>query len=638
MVDKIVSDPIHFFLISSAFHDDNMCLYNFLPCPAHQPGELLRILKNPTRDVVVAGLVRCKWYEAIAGASTDQKVESPENKDADFSRRSSDLQTNRRRVKFHDNKDVCPYVVIRHDEELLLAEEVQRFTEAVLLRGISHYERGCSDCRDMVFSRQWMGRSPTEAEKMHYLYTTTTATTTTTSHGTGASSGLKRRRSDEDLVNLVEKLSEEGYNEEEGSDDDLSFISERPSKRARIESIDSLLPDPVSTSKPELAKPAATTSIPAVGEVMPPPLWKVKKSESESYAVVPTGDGRNWNHSNDKMFQVFLGTQKEKSFEKRRSTSRFEKEGPLQTSRNRMESEIDTNLRSQRSASEFVNPTILASGPSIRSQWMNFEASKDSAGSTSSKRENCENCGRRFIVLSGGKVGSRGRLLCFQCSPGSEESRDANETRADHRGRCESAPAVNSLDPLLTSTLGLQARTAHSLGASRSKQMREGKFHMKRQGPSSNVEGEEAAVNDDEPGEGELTDNDFDAVGSNDSSIFSSEVSASSTSSTSNHEDLRGFGYKGNETETLRHIVVHLRRENAKLDTKLRNRTATMLEQKAKAAQREAKLLRKLSGYEASEEDEAGEQPRKVGDRWVCAQGHYHRQRERAINCEMEDF
>jgi hypothetical protein len=77
-------------------------------------------------------------------------------------------------VKFHINKDICPYVVIRH-EDTNLQECEEMMAQAVLLDGLSHSDRGCPECWDIVSSRQWMGRMPTMGEKLEYLYTSSTS-------------------------------------------------------------------------------------------------------------------------------------------------------------------------------------------------------------------------------------------------------------------------------------------------------------------------------------------------------------------------------------------------------------------------------------------------------------------------------
>ena len=149
-----------------------MCLFIFLDCPAHSPFTLHNVLTNPSRAVLEAGLIRCLWYEALTGTSGTKQDPSAKRP----------AQTS----EFQDENHACPYVVIKHDVEMFggEAEAVQRINEAVLVGGIAHNERGCSDCWDVLYRKGWVGIMPNEAEKMKVLYTTDT--------GCSAREGLRR--------------------------------------------------------------------------------------------------------------------------------------------------------------------------------------------------------------------------------------------------------------------------------------------------------------------------------------------------------------------------------------------------------------------------------------------------------------
>ncbi len=140
-----------------------MCLYNFFPCPAHRPDDLHQDLKSPTPDIVKAGVVRCVWYDAVANHGLHPLLAA----DPDTPKPQSG-------VRFLDGKEICPYLVIRHDNDVF-DMDLYGISEAVLMGGLSSEERGCQKCWKTVLSRGWVGRCPSEAEKMDYLYTTNQA-------------------------------------------------------------------------------------------------------------------------------------------------------------------------------------------------------------------------------------------------------------------------------------------------------------------------------------------------------------------------------------------------------------------------------------------------------------------------------
>ncbi|KIY02709.1 uncharacterized protein Z520_01174 [Fonsecaea multimorphosa CBS 102226] len=120
-----------------------MCLFHILDCSASNASELRRMLTRPSPEIIAAGLVRCKWHQAITRRS---------NADA----------------KFQDPGALCPYVVVRHDQVPLPADQVKDLVEAVYL-GRTSRPRGCRKCEETITNRKMLGPIPTSAEKADYL-------------------------------------------------------------------------------------------------------------------------------------------------------------------------------------------------------------------------------------------------------------------------------------------------------------------------------------------------------------------------------------------------------------------------------------------------------------------------------------
>ncbi|OCT47621.1 hypothetical protein CLCR_03387 [Cladophialophora carrionii] len=582
-----------------------MCLYNSSRCRAHTPQRLLGDLTKLSPGLRHRkGLVRCIWYEALAEASR-----------ADGG------------VKFPVDKDVCPYVVIRHNDDdddddhdaILQQEDVEMMSQAVLFGGLTRGDRGCPQCWRVVSSRGWVGRMPTDGEKLKYLYTSSSGPAggdggsgsgvddnevhgclTRAEDTDGKRSGVKRTCEDEE-----EAASEQGSDAEDEAT--VRSLDVRPLKKSRIGSTDSNKQNrrdsamassscsrprdsssaasspPIvcnsisaksSSSKSGFVKRTVTTAMPAVGEVIPPRPDQINKSESETYSITPVGDGRNWNPFKDTMFGG-MGLQ---------STSRGKRwppaQEPLQAARRQMEFELEANLNqlSTRPSAEAENILTGARGPAGGGAKKRSESTGPLASKSKpmgrmdprpARRSECFRCGHTFTVTSIKTTTTPdGGLVCNRCF---KECKKAEKKSGQHKRS--------------------HGHISISAGAADERHTRESTDGGLRDGCQGRRDGHDDARD-------EVSSSDDSAADEGSSSdMCNSEASSGATPGRSRrpHTD-------GGEYEISRHKVTKLRRENARLRTRL----ADALDSYAAASRREARLLRQLSRYEGAGEG-AGE-------------------------------
>ncbi|EXJ73184.1 uncharacterized protein A1O5_02944 [Cladophialophora psammophila CBS 110553] len=265
-----------------------MCLFHILNCSAHNANTLRRVLTWPSREIIAAGLVRCKWYEAITRGCLDPQTRS----------------------KFEDPDVVCPYVVVRHDEIPLPEDVIKGIVEAVYLECVP--DHGCADCEETIFSHEMLGPLPTKAEKLDYLRAVGWVGSSAIAEAKAASQarsiagpsaaqiageeahqapGAKRKNDNEKVA------------ESKGHDDHAHIVEARPAKNARkgswqhsdVQDEDrTVSPSPTEPSKVPPRKPTALQLVnPLVGENVPPALRKRSRSSSPALSSTPAGNGRN---------------------------------------------------------------------------------------------------------------------------------------------------------------------------------------------------------------------------------------------------------------------------------------------------------------------------------------------------------
>ncbi|KIW69450.1 hypothetical protein PV04_05327 [Phialophora macrospora] len=488
-------------------------------------------------------------------------------------------------IKFHFNKDICPYVVIRHDE-IIQQEDVDMMAQAVLLDGLSNDDRGCQECWDIVSSRKWMGRMPTVQEKLEYLYTSSTNQTGGGGVGdnevndedaglggeadeAGESSGTKRRRGDE-----KDAAAEQ---EHDAEDEEIRIVGARALKKPRrgstkrnnrvrkggAMSSSSVFPAPPNL-KSSFANRTATTPVPAVGEVIPPRPDQINQSESETYSISPVGDGRNWNPSTDKLFSKIC----------QKSSGGWKRSTPvqdtLQAARRQMALELEANLnprsvRASTAADGIVTGTRSSAGEGgAKKGSKSMGAPNPTKGRMSpvaARRADCVQCGHTSTVTRLDTNSNCG-LLCVECSNGDEE--DEKKLRPHQKSHNMRTSA--SADPV---------------------------------GESAESELADSDLGDDYESECDIDDNPRDEVSS-------SDISDSDASSRHRPDKSPGLSTdsSASESKPSRDEVTRLRRENARL----RAQVAHLLDLNADASRREARLFRKLSRYEAGEQDECESQ------------------------------
>ncbi|KAJ9611250.1 hypothetical protein H2200_004433 [Cladophialophora chaetospira] len=327
-----------------------MCLYSFSPCRAHHADGLARDLKSPTPDIVAAGVMRCAWYKAVANHEHHPSVQC------------TDEHVPPTGVKFPDGKDVCPYLVIRHDD-YVFDEDLQRIAEAVLMGSLEETDRGCQKCWGVVTEKGWVGKLPGEAEKMEYLYTTSGDGEGGSCTGTEAgSNGLKRGRVDEERTHYGATASEHS-----------SVITELKLKRRRKENPERESPrkrrraqstasstlsdfqdfrvlEPSTPESEAASPPVRERSLIPDSEVIPPRPDKINKADSEDYEIHARSNPLIWNHRQDKLFANIIP--KSKSNGKRKTASPIQEEDPLETSRRLIAAGIEATMLSQRSSTE----------------------------------------------------------------------------------------------------------------------------------------------------------------------------------------------------------------------------------------------------------------------------------------------
>ncbi|OAG39636.1 hypothetical protein AYO21_06104 [Fonsecaea monophora] len=207
-----------------------MCLFNILNCPAHNVHELRSILTWPSQPVVAAGLVRCKWHEAVARSNSASKNDSSE---------------------FWGPDTVCPYVVMRHDTVPPPEDIIKGIVEAVYLECVP--DRGCPKCAATMSAHDMLGRLPSRSEKIKFFCDSPQAEQAAVGNvrdvprgdgpaevrggqmAGGETSGLKgaKRKHVDDKAKKQALRANDGR-DNSGSDDDLHVVGERRVKNPRL--------------------------------------------------------------------------------------------------------------------------------------------------------------------------------------------------------------------------------------------------------------------------------------------------------------------------------------------------------------------------------------------------------------------
>ncbi|OQU94995.1 hypothetical protein CLAIMM_01267 [Cladophialophora immunda] len=266
-----------------------MCLFHILNCSARNASELRRTLTRPSREVIAAGLIRCKWHEAVTRSDWDAQDPS----------------------KFQDPDAVCPYVVVRHDETPLPEDVVKTIVEAVYLECVP--DRGCPKCEETISAEEMLGPLPTRAEKLECLRASdrsaiakggdasqrgvvaVPSTGQRPSEGTTGPSSVKRKH--HNGKNDKGKRRDDDDDVDDASSDDIRIVEERQVKRPRLGSpLQKSIQDGSRTVSPASAasiQPANSS----MAKSVPPVSEEGETSSSPASASATIGKGSSLNLS-----------------------------------------------------------------------------------------------------------------------------------------------------------------------------------------------------------------------------------------------------------------------------------------------------------------------------------------------------
>ncbi|KIW87446.1 uncharacterized protein Z519_12082 [Cladophialophora bantiana CBS 173.52] len=265
-----------------------MCLFHILNCSARDKNTLRRILTWPSREIIAAGLVRCKWYEAITRGCLDPQ----------------------KRSKFEDPDVVCPYVVVCHDEIPLPEDVIKGIVEAVYLECVP--DHGCADCAETISSHEMLGPLPTKTEKLDYLRAAGRVRSSAIAEAKSASqagriAGPSAAQIAGEEAHEARVVKRKNDNEKvagsKGHDDHAHIVEARPAKKVRkgssqqdgVQDEDrTVSPYPIEPPKVPPRRPyALQPANPLVEENVPPDLRERSRSSSPALSSTPAGNGRN---------------------------------------------------------------------------------------------------------------------------------------------------------------------------------------------------------------------------------------------------------------------------------------------------------------------------------------------------------
>ena len=571
---------------------------------------------------------------------------------------------------------VCPYVVIRHDEDLIPDNEKEAILEAVYIECVP--DHGCADCWRTISLYDLLGPLPTNEEKVKYLDQAkqresgvqsyaeaekenagvagivggkATSTGTANAEQEGESSGVKRKRDDEKEV-------------KQEQDADFGIDGEREAKKPRKETLfepnndvqivspslspaitftqasTSALSSPTSSplTSPRLPSPepqdAASTT--AVEEVIPPPPWHRGKSQSTAYSIFPSGNGRNWDFDNDKLFRGI--TLKIDSSQRRKTTSRSPEVDPLEANRAQHAPARVASMHSKPSfaeqARDMVKATAGLSPEDRKKKELEMKPQRDALlthlQELKRQHKDCEQCGDRLglVIARYTAFGSGGGLLCSKCQ------RDSNndEAATNDNDSNSSTETKDQPKPLPTKCFKSQVKPTDVPGTSISE--------VKVNTEQDNTAWEESTLTEQQK-EGSVPTAEVREVRPGDDSLLeSSGASVESSLSDLSDSGLSTRANAGSSPETpADEIEIELLRKQVKtLQVELlemRGQNVALLEDKALAADREAKLLKKVNEQAAAEIEYL--KVRREGDRWICAQKHSHNTKDRALQCRWPE-
>jgi hypothetical protein len=197
---------------------------------------------------------------------------------------------------------------------------------------------------------------------------------------TGNQPQLKRRPREED--------------DDDDDDDDVIITDWRPAKKGSGD------------SDHQKAK------IRAAIEVVPPQPWTINQSRSETYNVVPVGDGRNWNQQNDRTMTRLLAEAAQ------HSSTRAGRRSDAPTLESRTTPDWpDTWTDTGRGLADNDGTDATESLPDTNKRKAGgLAADEHEFAEPPAKRPRCGERGTEFIEWSGSRYGPQGTLLCYPCS------------------------------------------------------------------------------------------------------------------------------------------------------------------------------------------------------------------------------